>query len=563
MERPFLLHEPQNPFIYPVGTDVLCVRLLAESGALRHAMVWFKNVYDHTGPYRSVVMTCIAAGLRFDLFEATLRVPERHFRYYFSVETEEGKWDYTSEGRVPFGQIPDAFLVPMISPEEIVSVPDWARGGLIYQVLVDRFFDGDPSNNPPQVRPWNALPDRNTYYGGDFAGLTARLAYLEELGVKALYLSPIFRSPSYHKYDIFDYETIEAIYGGSEGLKALVDAAHARGIRVILDGVFNHASSDHPFFQDLLKKQERSPYRDWFEPHGFPVSMEKANYENFANQVPKMPKWNTANPEVQAYLCGVAARWTKTLGIDGWRLDVADEVAPSFWRRFRREIKAVCPEALLIGESWSYSGPWLHGDEWDTVTNYRFRKWVLAFFRGEIPADTFWKRFEDNRMRYPTPIWDLLINLVGSHDTERWLRALRGDRLAHRLSLALMMLLPGMPLIYYGDEIAMDGGTDPDNRRAMDWRAIDEPENRVFGPIGRLRKDSQALKEGILVIEPSPADVLVFRRIHENEAWLIVINRGKEAFRQAGEGWIPRLGALKRKNEIVVPGGSFAVFQKA
>ncbi|HRY78095.1 MAG TPA: alpha amylase N-terminal ig-like domain-containing protein [Candidatus Izemoplasmatales bacterium] len=563
MERPFLLHEPQNPFVYPVETDVLCVRLLAESGALRRATVWFKNVYDHPGPYRPIAMTRIAVGLRFDLFEACLQVPERHFRYYFSFETDEGKWDFTAEGRVPSGGVPDAFLVPMISSEEIVTVPDWARGALIYQVLVDRFMDGDPTNNPPVVRPWEALPDRHTYYGGDFAGLIVKLSYLEGLGVKVLYLSPVFRSPSYHKYDVADYETVEAIYGGTEGLKALVTAAHVKGIRVILDGVFNHASSDHPFFQDLLKNQEQSRYRNWFEPHGFPVSMEKANYENFANQVPKMPKWNTSNPEVQGYLCGVAARWTKELGIDGWRLDVADEVAHTFWRRFRREIKRVCPDTLLIGESWSFSGPWLRGDEWDTVTNYRFRKWVLAFFQGEITAETFWKRFADNLMRYPTPTWNLLINLVGSHDTERWLRALSGDRNEHLLSLVLMLFLPGMPLIYYGDEVTMDGGTDPDNRRAMDWAATKDQETQILGQIGLLRRDSPALREGILVSEPSAPDVLVFQRIFGNEAWLIVINRGKEPFSHSGNGWKPRLGSLVTGNEIFVAGGSFALFQKA
>ncbi len=558
---PFVFHEPAFPCVSALGPEVLSVRVFAEKGMVSGMSVFFKNVYDHPAPYREAPMEKIGEGTRFEVYEGRISVPERHFRYYFALQTPEGRKDLTAEGVGAPVINPDAFLVPMVNPGDVFSLPAWAEGVMIYQVLVDRFADGDPSNNPDPVRPWNALPDRNTYYGGDFAGLVSKLDYLRELGVGLLYLSPVFRSPSYHKYDTADYESVEAIYGGKEGLKELVRAAHAKGIRVLLDGVFNHCSSDHPFFRDLLEKQERSVYRAWFEPYDFPVSFEKGNYNNFANQVPKMPRFNTANPEVALYLSGIAARWTAELGIDGWRLDVADEVAHPFWRRFREVVRAVNPEALIVGESWVYADAWMHGDEWDTFTNYRFRKWVFGFAQGKISARELWERLEDNRMRYPSPVENHLVNILGSHDTERLFRALGKDRKKHFLLLAFLLLYPGIPLLYYGDEAAMDGAVDPDNRRAMDWPAAASPETRFLAALGKVRESAPALRRGRIVPVSAPDRILAFRRELPGESWLAVLNFSSSAFRpEAGEE-IPLLGGHSTPEGFVVPAMEAALFR--
>lgn len=556
---PFVFHQPAFPCVSALAPEVLSVRVFAEKGAISGMSVFYKNVYDHPAPYREAPMVKTGEGSRFEVYDGQICVPERHFRYYFALQTAEGRKDLTAEGIGDPVLNPDAFLVPMVNPGDVWTLPAWAEGVMIYQVLVDRFADGNPSNNPDPVRPWTALPDRNTYYGGDFAGLVSKLDYLKDLGVGLLYLSPVFRSPSYHKYDTADYESVEAIYGGKEGLKELVRAAHAKGIRILLDGVFNHCSSDHPFFRDLLEKQERSVYRDWFEPYGFPVSFEKANYNNFANQVPRMPRFNTANPEVAAYLSGIAARWTAELEIDGWRLDVADEVAHPFWRRFREAVRAVNPEALIVGESWSYADAWIHGDEWDTFTNYRFRKWALAFVQGKISAPELWECLQDNRMRYPAPVENHLVNILGSHDTERLFRALGKDRKKHFLLLAFLLLYPGIPLLYYGDEAGMDGAVDPDNRRAMDWPATESSETRFLAALGKLRECSPALRTGKIVPLPAPDRILAFRREGPGESWLAVLNFSSSPFlAKAGE---PVLGGLFTPEGHVVPAMEAALFR--
>lgn len=558
---PLLFHQPAFPFVSAVSPTALSVRVYAEKGAVSEMFVLFKNVYDHPAPYRKIPMEQAGTGTRFEVYEALIEVPERHFRYYFALGTSEGPKVLTAEGIVDPSPNPDSFLVPMVNPGDVWKIPAWAEGVLVYQVLVDRFFDGDPSNNPVPVRPVTELPDRNTYYGGDFSGLVAKLGYLKELGVGLLYLSPVFRSPSYHKYDTSDYESVEAVYGGKEGLRDLVLAAHAKGIRIMLDGVFNHCSSDHPFFRDLLENQENSRFRDWFEPYGFPVSFEKANYNNFANQVPKMPRFNTANPEVASYLSGIAARWTRELGIDGWRLDVADEVAHPFWRTFRETIRRANPEALIVGESWSFADPWMHGDEWDTFTNYRFRKWTLDFSQGKFGARELWERLEDNRMRYPSPAGNLLVNLLGSHDTERLFRALGSHRAEHFLLMAFLLLYPGIPLIYYGDEGALDGGTDPDNRRAMDWDAVRSPETGFLADLGRLRESSPALRRGKIEPLPSPEKVLVFRRVLDRESWLAVLNFSPIPFFAEASWGLPVLGGLETPEGIRVPAMSAGLFK--
>ncbi len=508
-------------------------------------------------------MALVARSEACDWFETEITLPEKRFKYYFKLDDGREEVYYCADGFLEKPEETNAFFYPYINHYDLVELPEWAQGEIIYQVWIDRFFDGDPENNPPGVRSFDALPDRNTYYGGDFAGVMEKLGYLEEMGVKILYLSPLFYSGSYHKYDVIDYKRVESIYGGEEGLAALVRAAHAKGMKIVLDAVFNHCSDQHAFFQDVLRHQRQSLYADWFTIRRFPIEDRAQDYDSFAGLIPSMPRFNTDHPQVIEYLVGIAEDWTRRLGIDGWRLDVADEVSHALWKVFRQRLRNVKKDILIIGEIWNQAGRWLLGDEMDTVTNYAFMKWLRSFARGEIGAKRFWERMGANAMLYKTPIHTYLVNLVGSHDTTRNRRYV-GSEKTHELMLMTMLCFSGIPLIYYGDEIAMDGGEDPDNRRAMQWGGNDSLRLRIAA-LGKLRSQSDALKMGKMVPIDVSERVLAFSRVYQNKRIFAVAN-----FDPLPTNPIP----VRRKTTLIfghartegktvsVPGRSFALLEE-
>ncbi|MFA5036873.1 MAG: glycoside hydrolase family 13 protein [Candidatus Izemoplasmatales bacterium] len=561
MEKSSIIHIPENVFAYPIGKDTLNVRIKSKKGDLQSVKIFYKNLYDHTDVMASKTIDLILRDEQTDLFETTIQIEEKHFKYYFQLTGKTQVLNYTADGYIDFPTETNCFYYPMINPDEVLSLPKWAEGEIIYQLLVDRFNDGDSTNNPPNVKAVSELPDRNTYYGGDFDGIIQKLGYIKSLGAKIIYLSPVFKSPSYHKYDISDYYEIEAIYGGKIGLQNLVKKAHDMGIRIILDGVFNHCSYQNPLFQDLLTNQQNSPYCNWFEPYSFPVSFEKGNYNNFANLVPQMPRFNTANPDVIEFLTEAALFWTKELGIDGWRLDVADEVSSAFWRQFHNKLKLYNPELLIIGEIWSFAGKWTLGDQLDTVTNYKFRKWLLDFVAKKIDSSTFFAKMAGIKMLYKTPIHNYLVNLIGSHDNERAIRTI-GNQKDFFLTMGTTLLLDGMPLIYYGDEYGMDGGKDPTNRRAMDWSQTKTTEAKWIREIALLRSNSDTLKKGSIQALKSPATILDFLRIYEEEELEVIVNFSEEAYKINKKNGILLIGDITKSDEcIIVDAKSLVVFR--
>jgi glycosidase len=498
-----------------------------------------------------------------DWFETEITLSGKRFKYYFKLDDGKEEVFFCADGFLEKPEETNAFFYPYINRCDVLNLPEWARGEIIYQVWIDRFFDGNPENNPHGVKPFGALPDTNTYYGGDFEGLTVKLDYLAEMGVKTLYLSPLFEAKSYHKYDVIDYTRVESIYGGEEGLAALVKAAHAKGLKIVLDAVFNHCSDRHPFFQDVLKNQNLSKYAEWFTIRRFPVEDAVRDYDSFGGMVPSMPRFNTDHPQVIDYLVGIAEHWTRQLDIDGWRLDVADEVSHSFWKIFRQRLRNIKKDVLIIGEVWNQAGCWLLGDEMDTVTNYAFMKWLRAFARAEIDAVRFWQRMYANTMLYKTPVHSFLVNLVGSHDTMRN-RRYTGSEKIHELMLSVLLCFQGIPLIYYGDEVAMDGDEDPDNRRAMRWGQNESLRNRI-ATLGQIRCHSDVLKKGKMVpLDVSPR-VLAFWRIYDGKRLFIIAN-----FDSLPTNPIP----LRTENsllfgrarvdgrEVIVPEHSFALFEE-
>ncbi|MDD4493728.1 MAG: glycoside hydrolase family 13 protein, partial [Eubacteriales bacterium] len=525
-----LFHISECNYSYPVSETGLALRLQTACNDAERVMVSFQNLYDHVSPFKACEMHLLLSDGLNDLYEAEIDIPERRFKYYFTVQKGNEIVHFGSDG--PSKEAPakeGCFYYPCINPDDLPGLPEWASGETIYQIWTDRFCNGDTSNDPPCTKPWGALPDRSTYYGGDFKGIIEKLPYLNSLGVGVIYLNPVFASPSYHKYDICDFETVDSYMGGEEGLKELIAKAHENGIRIVLDGVLNHCSSKHPIFLDLIEKGENSLYKDWFYPYFFPVSMEKCNYDTFAGLVPDMPRFNTANPEVIEYLVNNTVMWTKKLNLDGWRLDVCDEVSHSLLKKLRSGLTEVRPDILIIGEIWNQAGRWMQGDEIHAVTNYKFRQATLRFLQGKGDALTFWRDLSHCKMQIKTPMQPYLINLNSTHDTERIRRALHHDEQLTLCAAALVMFMDGMPLIYYGDEVFMDGDVDPDSRRAMHWSSTGSDFAAKYRELANYRGRSVILKRGSTVLAYAEGQTLAIIREYAGEKLLCAVNPGPDA----------------------------------
>lgn len=349
-------------------------------------------------------------------------------------------------------------------------VPEWAKDAVWYQIFPERFANGDPANDPPNVEPWGNKPTTSNYFGGDLQGVIDHLDYLQRLGINAIYFNPVFESNSNHKYHTSDYMKIDHNFGDEKVFKKLLDECHKRGIRVIIDGVFNHSGTKFWAFEDIVKNEKKSPYLHWYDVHSFPVALPpaKPNYEAWWG-LGDLPKLMTGNPEVHQYLFDATTYWMK-MGLDGWRLDVPNEIPHEFWVEWRKVVKTANPDAYIVGEIWDDATPWLKGDQFDAVMNYRFRGACVGWIALEnISTSQFDSILAAQRAAYPRDVDEVLQNLIGSHDTERFLTLSNGDTGKLKLAALMQMTYLGAPMIYYGDEIGMVGGKDPDCRRTMVW----------------------------------------------------------------------------------------------
>lgn len=538
--------------------------------------VWWADRYGWPEPLTGLPpveerTVCRLAGrdATWDYWEAELSMPTGRYKYLFWVvparpepQAAPGSGPGPSAGfRIPavwFGDGEQAIhprdLWPYELPDEraaeIPVVPDWARGAVFYQIFVDRFYNGDPSNDPPETLPWptgeegarSEVPQGSRiFYGGDLAGITQKIPYLASLGIDAIYLTPIFRSPTNHKYDTEDYLSVDPAFGSLEALRQLTSEAHRHGIRVILDLVFHHSGDRFFAFEDVVAKGEASAYREWYFVRDFPVKRCPPNYDTFATGVAGMPKLNTAHPAVRRYLVDVAVHWVKAADVDGFRLDVANDVSRLLWRDLVQAARAVRPDLFFIGEAWHRAASWLRGDQWDSVMNYPWRRAVLDFFAsGTIPPTVFWERLESLRFTYAPPVSHALVNLIGSHDTPRFLRLAGGEMWRLRLATLFQFAYPGIAQVYYGDEVGMDGGSDPDCRRPMNWT----PDRDGLAMLALTRKLGQwrhrypALRWGDLRLEVADdrADTLAFWRpspasggsgaAPSGACCLVLVNRG-------------------------------------
>lgn len=266
----------------------------------------------------------------------------------------------------------------------MIETPQWVRHAIFYQIFPDRFAKSARVPKPSNLERWEDPPTHYGFKGGDLLGIVERLDYLQDLGINAIYLCPIFQSTANHRYHTHDYYRVDPILGGDAAFRTLLDEAHRRDIRIIIDGVFNHASRGFYQFNHALENGAASPYLDWFYIKGFPLHAyegKPVNYEAWWG-IPALPKLNTSTPAVREFIFGVAEHWIR-FGADGWRLDVPGEIDDDeFWREFRRRVKAVNPDAYLVGEIWHPAHRWLQGDQFDAVMNYLFTKACIGFFAG-------------------------------------------------------------------------------------------------------------------------------------------------------------------------------------
>ena len=471
-----------------------------------------------------------------EYYSVAVPLTDTRFSYIFELNCSDGKIRYLSEegltdsydhtlGYFSFFQYTSQFAC------DTMAVPEWVKTAACYQIFPERFAIGNSDKDLSYVNTkWGVKPTPKSYYGGDLTGIREHLDYLVDLGVNVLYMTPVFCSPTNHKYEITDYETVDPAFGGNEALKNLIEDAHKLGIKVMLDGVFNHCSCRHPFFLDAQKNGKNSPYYDWF------FWKEDGSYLTFGS-VKTMPKLNTGNSEVIRYFSDVAVMWMRDYGADGWRLDVSDEISHKFLRAFRDAVIAQNPEAIIIGEDWHRAVRYLNGDEYDGIMNYGVTKAcldLLAFHT--IDSNAFRDRIVRLYHTYSIAANQKMLNLLGSHDTDRFLTRVKGDASRFRTAAAIMFFYPGIPCVYYGDEIGMEGGYDPDCRRTFRWNedSWDEETRNLIKKLMKLKKEP-ALSDGIFGVEEEDGIITFTRSAAKQKLQLRVngtdkVNKGLPAY---------------------------------
>ncbi len=530
-----LLHEPKSQLGYANPNGRLTLRMRTAADDVKMVNLIYGDKYSWS-QRSSIKMEKRWSDGTFDYFEASVKPPHHRLAYYFEVffkgpkpyfYTEWGASDTLNEAELDLMY----FNFPYVNEADIHVIPSWVESAIFYQIFPERFANGNPENDPKEVVKWDSVPTRDNFFGGDLAGIRAHLDHLVDLGINAIYMTPVFESPSNHKYNTTDYFQIDPAFGDLQDLKQLVEACHERHIRVVLDAVFNHSGVLFKPFQDVIENGEASAYKTWFHIRSFPVSEAPLNYETFSFEA-YMPKLNTGNPEVIDYLCRVGTYWIEAVGIDGWRLDVANEVDHEFWRTFKREIKKVKPEAYILGEIWHNAKPWLLGDQFDGAMNYPFTKACISFFVTEhIDQVKFRQQIDATYIRNTAEANKGMLNILDSHDTPRFLTRCREHQGKLKLAVLFQMTFVGAPSIYYGSEVGMTGGADPECRKAMVWdvNQWDKGLYHFYKEIIRLRKTRSSMRsDQITWLETKRADVLAYIKHSQGEHTLVIMNRSEK-----------------------------------
>ncbi len=549
------------------------------------------------GTETRVAMTPVERDRVYDYFRTEVKLPEGAQYVFQYQDGTPGPW-LGPKGLSTTRAKGEAFTYDSSRFPAFVT-PDWVKNGIIYQIFPDRFRNGNPANDP-DFKEWyyegkRTLPasgrintdfqeyyhlvkwddvaaltqaphtndrrDWMAFYGGDLEGVRQKLDYLQSLGVTIIYFNPLFEAKSTHKYDAADYRKIDPHFGTNEEFKTFAKEAKARGIRIILDIVFNHSGNAHWAFKDAVEKGPASPYYSWFTfkqyplPQGWPnvgYAWKPGDYYNCWWGFGDLPDLNfdlsrddkaeipvrdvkDAQPNVALvnYLLDATEYWLKEADADGVRLDVPNEVPFWFWKLFNKRVKKVKPDAYIVGELWGNASDYVKPGMYDAVMNYAFfRDPVLKFLcNGQGTAAEFDAALATGRLTYPRQSVAVQMNLIDSHDTVRYLTQANGDVSRLLLAALFQMTYVGAPAIYYGDEVALEGQRDPDCRRPFPWDWEKDPKrvavHAYYTKAANLRLQNAALRTGEFRTLATQGQTFAFLRRDAQSQFVVVLNAGR------------------------------------
>lgn len=579
--RHLFQHEPKSHMAYQYDQDTVHLRLFVSKGAAEQVALIYgdpflyrKNQEGARSAWRpfgdGILCEKVGETDAHDVFFIAVKPRYRRMKYAFLIDHQ---WLFGAKELIDLDVHPELryhlfsyFNFPFLNNEDLYQAPAWSSQQVWYSIFPDRFHNGRPDLDKPDLTPWGQIENtrNDRLFGGDLAGITQKLPYLHELGFNGLYLTPIFKADTAHKYDTIDYMTIDPTFGLHEDFKELVSSAHELGIKVMLDAVFNHCSIRHPFFLDVIEKGTASPYYDAFyiidpEKPVLPASAEAIrdnpratiealdltpdtlNYRTFAF-TPYMPKLNTMHPLIKEHLFDVVRYWMETTNIDGWRLDVSNEIPHSFWREFRQLVKSLNPEAYIVGENWDNANAWLGGEQFDAVMNYEILFPIWQFFGRSldfpaIDATTFTQRIVKVLNHYPLHVLENMYNLVDSHDTTRIATLCQNKTDLIKLVYVFLFTFPGAPSVFYGGEIGLEGAHDPDNRRCMPWNenAHMHPLKSFMKRLISLRKEVQAWRSARYTFyDTAESTCLMFAK---EDCIFVINNSGKRQALSVPDSW--------------------------
>lgn len=540
MEYSAIFHDMDKRFCYAIDKDLFVIRVQVKKDDMKEVILHYEDKYipmERKDTRMTLPMKKVATSQFHDYYEAQLQMHLICLRYFFEFTDMQGEKVYYGNYEFDKECITNRdrmFDCPQnLREEEMFEVPQWAANKVVYQIFPSRFATTQPVDKKLWYKaPITPMDDLH----GNLRGIIEHLDYIKDLGIDVVYLTPIFKSNSCHKYDTIDYYQVDPSFGTTEDLKELVQKSHERGMKVVLDAVYNHTGREFFAFQDILEKGEKSKYLDWYFIDELPPRGEWGEIPNFKcfGYYGGMPKLNLKNPEVEKYITDVACYWIKECDIDGWRLDVGDEISHFFWKNFRKAIKAVKKDMLIIGEIWHYAGDFLEGDEWDTVMNYPFYLNLIDLLADEkINVSQFVQNLGYLKGRLNKKCYPLMWNLIDSHDTARFLHLCNDNKKKQHLAAAFQLLLPGMPMVYYGDEYAMPGANDPDCRRGMYWDE-EYQDNEMYNwykKLMQVRKTHACIVEGEMIetIANDDEDTIVMIRKNGEETIAMLFNCGNSA----------------------------------
>lgn len=551
-----IFHRPMSEFAFALDDTHYIFRLRTGKGEAESVRFYYADraVMTPKLQFAPLPMEKFRTDRYFDWYEIRLETRFERIAYYFELQNGVETLFYYGDCYEMAGTPTraDYFQLPFNHRADRFAAPAWTRDAVVYNIFPDSFAAGK------RLAPNGAPPCR----GGTVRGVTENLDYIASLGFNCIYLNPIFAARSYHRYDTLDYYRIDPHMGTEDDLRDLVRRAHALGIRVILDGVFNHVSSDHPFFRDVLENGRASRYYSCFyalpETPRLPAAGELPGYTCFS-YVADMPKTNTADPFLRQYFCDVGANWVRKFDVDGWRLDVANELDDGFLRAFRASVKAAKSDALIVGEVWENAAHYLGGDMLDSAMNYDFRRYCRRFFAEQtVDAETFDTNVSTLLLRYNENALFAQLNLLDSHDVSRFLSLCGGKTERMELAVLLQMTFPGMPCVFYGDEKGLCGESEPEYRRPMAWDAS-SPLEEVYRRMIALRKTHPALRYGSFHTELACGGVYRYSRVWNGTKITVAMNLGAEPVKAEKRG---TLLLKKGENRDIIGAWEYEVWEE-